>query len=240
MQVRIEECEKRNLGVEALDIVIEEEDQAAEVENFLSGADTQYMVLKIPTSRTDITFMTSQYGFSYMEDLIFFSHDLHENHRTSLQQRLYDAVTISPMEKADMDDLLDRIRKGMFSFDRISNDPYFTQEQANRRFENWIGDEISRGAEFLKGTMNGKTTGFFCLRDMGDGIYTSALGGTYPEYRRGGLGTNVQTQDEVRKRGGKKVILGVSTNNMIQIRALIANEYFPEHAHHVFVKHCDL
>ena len=42
---------------------------------------------------------------------------------------------------------------------------------------------------------------------------------------------------EVKKRGGKKLILGVSTNNMIQIRALIQNGFFPKSANHVFVKH---
>ena len=59
------------------------------------------------------------------------------------------------------------------------------------------------------------------------------------KWRKGGLGTNVQTTEVVKARGGKKVTLGVSTNNMIQIRALIQNGYFPTKANHVFIKHCD-
>ena len=78
---------------------------------------------------------------------------------------------------------------------------------------------------------------FFSIREIDSGIYTSALGGTFMKWRKGGLGTNVQTPAEVKKRGGKKLVLGVSTNNMIQIRALIQNEFFPTYVNHVFVKH---
>ena len=80
-------------------------------------------------------------------------------------------------------------------------------------------------------------TGLFTIREIEPGVYTSALGGTFMKWRKGGLGTNVQTPAEVKKRGGKKLILGVSTNNMIQIRALIQNGFFPKSANHVFVKH---
>ena len=239
MKVRVEELEKRNLGVDTISISVDIKDTVDEVEKVLNETKAQYLVLKIPSTRTDITPLAGKYQYTYVEDMLFMEHDLHEIVRTPLQQRLYDAVQIDTMQEEDFDILFEEINKGSFSFDRISNDPYFGQEVANRRFVNWLNDEIDRGAEFIKVTKKGEMTGFFTIREVRPGVYTSALGGTFMKWRKGGLGTNVQTPEVVKKRGGKKVELGVSTNNMIQIRALIQNGYFPVSCNHVFIKHCD-
>lgn len=231
--------EKRNLGVTSVEMEVELNDTLEEIEKVLQNVKGQYLVLKVPSGRTDVTWLVAKYGYVYVEDMMFLEHDLKPIERTPLQQRLYDAVKMEPMREEDFKILFEEIDKGSFSFDRISNDPYFTAEQSIRRFRNWLNDERERGAEFLKGMKNGEMIGFFTIRDTGDGVYTSALGGTFMKWRRGGLGTNVQTPEEVKKRGGKKVVLGVSTNNMVQIRALIQNGYFPLKVNHVYVKHCD-
>lgn len=238
MQIVNEELEKRNLGVETVSINVDQQDTYEDVENALRNIKAQYLVLRIPSNMTNVTPLAAKYGYTFVEDMMFFEHDLHEINRTPLQQRLYDAVKVAPMEEKDIELLREEISNGSFAFDRISNDPYFGQEVANKRFLNWINDEKERGAEFIKVTIKGEMLGFFTIRQIEPGVYTSALGGTFMKWRRGGLGTNVQTPEVVKKRGGKKVVLGVSTNNMIQIRALIQNGYFPVRANHVFIKHC--
>lgn len=231
--------EKRNLGVTSIEMEVEQKDTEEDVRKVLESAVSQYNVLKVPSNRTDITHLVGEFGYQFVEDMMFLEHNLEPINRTPLQQRLYDAVKIEPMQEEDFDLLYEEIRNGSFSFDRISNDPYFTKEQAINRFINWLNDERERGAEFLKGVMKGEMTGFFTIREIEDKVYTSALGGTFMKWRRGGLGTNVQTPEEVKKRGGKKLVLGVSTNNMIQIRALIQNGFFPVRVNHVFIKHCE-
>lgn len=231
--------EKRNLGVDSVEMEVEQEDTYEEVDQKLSMVKGQYLAVKVPTTRTDITWLMAKHGYVFVEDMMFLEHNLQPIIRTPLQQRLYDAVKIEPMQNEDFELLFEEIDKGSFSFDRISNDPYFTPKQSITRFHNWINDERERGAEFLKGVMKGEMTGFFSIRDTGNGVYTSALGGTFMKWRKGGLGTNVQTPEEVKKRGGKKLVLGVSTNNMIQIRALIQNGFFPVRCNHVYVKHCE-
>lgn len=239
MKVKDAVWEKRNLGVTSVEVELEQTDSVDGIKSELSNLEKQYQYLavKIPSQCTDFTWLMSELHYSFVEDMMFFEHDLHEIKRTPLQQRLYDAVTISEMDDSDFKLLFEEIDKGSFSFDRISNDPVFGKELGAKRFHNWLNDEIERGAIFLKGTMKGEMTGFFTIREVEPGVYTSALGGTFMKWRKGGLGTNVQTPAEVKKRGGKKLILGVSTNNMIQIRALIQNGFFPKAVNHVFVKH---
>lgn len=237
MRVINEKLEKRNLGVETISINVDVDDEYDNVRKTIAQTNAQYLVLKIPSIRTDLTPLASEFGYMFVEDMLFMEHDLHEITRTALQQRLYDIAKVSPMNENDFNILYNEINDGSFTFDRISNDPYFGQEIANKRFINWLNDEKNRGAEFLKVSIKGEMSGFFTIREIESGIYTSALGGTFKKWRRGGLGTNVQTPEEVKKRGGKKVVLGVSTNNMIQIRALIQNGYFPVRANHIFIKH---
>lgn len=231
--------EQRNLGVTSAEVEIEPNDTLASVKQQLLDLELQYqyIAVKVPSSLHEHTWLMNELNYDYVEDMMFFEHDLHEIVRTPLQQRLYDAVTISEMTEDDFKLLHEEIEKGSFSFDRISNDPVFGQKLGTKRFHNWLNDEKERGAIFLKGEIKGEMTGFFTIREIEPGVYTSALGGTFMKWRKGGLGTNVQTPAEVKKRGGKKLILGVSTNNMIQIRALIQNGFFPKSANHVFVKH---
>ena len=73
--------------------------------------------------------------------------------------------------------------------------------------EFYIGYPIikrGRGAEFIKATMRGEMIGFFTIREIKDGIYTSVLAGTFVKWRIGDLSTNVQTPEGVKKLCGKK------------------------------------
>lgn len=234
--------EERNLGIKSAEITIEMGDLVEPVENLIVETEKEYKYIsvKVPTERTDLTWLMGKMSYVFVEDMMFFEHDLHQITRTPLQQRLYDSIKVEPMSESDFPVLLEEIDNGSFSFDRISNDPYFSKELGTKRFHNWLYDEKERGAIFIKASYKGEMSGFFTIRDLGDGVYTSALGGTFMKFRRGGLGTNVQTPEVVKKYGGKKLVLGVSTNNMIQIRALIQNGFFPTNTNHVFVKHIDM
>lgn len=233
--------DQRNFGIRCaeVELSLDDDKNSCQAEFERTEQSYDYISVKVPSSRTDLTWMMSELGYSYVEDMMFFEHDLHEIKRSPLQQRVYDSVHISEMTEDDYPILFKEIDAGSFSFDRISNDPWFKPQDSIVRFHNWLNDERERGAIFLKGQIKGEMSGFFTIReiDKEKKIFTSALGGTFMKWRKGGLGTNVQTPDEVKKRGGKKLVLGVSTNNMIQIRALIQNEFFPTKVNHVFVKH---
>lgn len=238
MQVIDAVWEKRNLGVSTSEIMIDIKDDLYEVKRFLSEFEDEYIVLKVPSVRADITNMASLYRFVFIEDMVTLSSNLQEIRRNPLQKRLYDSVQVEKMKKEDMDELLDEVGKGMFDADRISLDPFFSSEQAGIRYVNWIQDELDKQTEFLKYVYKGEMAGFLSIREIDGGNYTAPLGGFYRKSRNTGLGTVVKVPEEVKKRGGRSVRTGVSSNNPAQLRNLVVNGYVPEGISHIFIKHC--
>lgn len=229
--------EKRNLGVNTLEITFDQNDSIETVEESLKKIKAEYIVLKVPTYLTNLLPLIQDNGYHYIEDMIHFVNYLSNIHRNPIQQRLYDSITVEPMSAVDMHVLFTEIRNGFFSSDRIYLDPYFNREASINRYINWIEDEEKQGTEFLKHVYKNDTVGFFALKEIGNGHYTSFLGGIYKLYRKGGIGAIIKAPEEVRNRNGKKLSTSVSTNNPAQIKAMALNGYIPENITHTFIKH---
>ncbi len=242
MKVMQAPWDEESLGVRTAEAAAGLDDSAEDVRAALLKAERefQYIALKIPAARPDLCFAISDLGYTFVEDMVFLEHDLHEIKRTRLEQRFYDSVRISPMQEGDFKALCAEIDAGSFSFDRVSVDPYFPKEASARRFHHWLLDEKRRGALFYRASYKGEMSGFFTLRDEGGGNYVSALGGTFMKFRRTGIGINNQGPEVVRSLGGKRLSIGVSTNNMAQIRAVCRSGFFPVRATHVFIRHTDM
>ena len=229
--------EKENLGVTSKEIVIEINDDASEVSQVLNSFDEQYIVLKIPSGKSDIMRIANELGYCFIEDIIEVEHDLHEVKRNKILQRLYDSLTYRLMETEDIDNLYNEISKGMFTNDRISNDPIFSIELSARRYKNWIKSLINEGALPYVMSYKEEPAGFIILTTKDKVTYYSVLGGGYEKFRNTGLGMVQKEQEIVKKLGGKCVTTNVSSNNVSQIKALLANGYTFSKIDHVYVKH---
>ncbi len=229
--------EKRNLGVQTVEVEIKENDTLEEVKQCLSEIQGEYIVVKIPTHMAKLSFLIQEYGFYYVEDMALMSSNLKAVQRNSVIQRLYDEIISCEMDKVDYLQLYQEIRKGLFSTDRVSIDPMFTKEQAAERYIGWIHDELEKGTSLYKYVYRGNIIGFFALKEIAQGRYTSFLGGIYLEYRKGGIGSIVKVPETVKKLGGKRVETYVSLNNLVQVRSLLMNGYTIEKNIHVFIKH---
>lgn len=229
--------EKRNLGVETKEIVFEETDHLEEVKKCLQNSHAEYLVAKVPTNRADITHLLSENRYEYIEDMILFISNLEKVKYSGIMQRLSDAVWVKKADKEDIEEIFTEIRKGMFSTDRISLDNYFSKEIAAKRYVNWTIDELGRGTELYNYVYKDKNIGFFGLKEIRDGEYTSFLGGMFELYRNGGIGSVVKAPEVVKKLGGKHLLSFVSSNNIAQVRTLIYNGYNVSRIQHVFVKH---
>lgn len=237
MKVIQAEWEKRNLGVNTIEIIFEKDDDIQLVDKQLESVRGEYLVAKVTSARNDISKLVQDYGFHFIEDIIHVEHDLHEVPRQPLHQRMYDAMTYRMMNQKDLETLYEEVEKGMFSNDRISKDPYFSDIQSATRYMNWIRDLIENGAKPYVELYRNDPAGFVILSSKDQITYTSVLGGGYEKYRSTGLGIVQKEQEIVRNLGGKRVCTSVSSNNPAQLRALMMNGYLPKEIDHVFIRH---
>lgn len=229
--------EERNLGVTTAEVVIESNDDIDSIIESVNNIQKQYIVCKVSSMRPEISYALQNNGFTFIEDQIELEHDLHEVKRNSILQRLYDSLPYKEMDRDDLNYLYDEIRKGMFSTDRISLDPYFNKKQAAERYINWIEDMVKKGAISYLMSYKGEPAGFVVIQNV-DGItYRSVLGGGYEKFHKTGLGVVLKEMEMVRNLGGKRVMTSVSSNNSNQLKVLIRNGYIPTKVEYVLVKH---
>lgn len=229
--------EKENLGVTSKEVIIDMKDNIDDVENGLSAINDQYIVVKIPASKFGIMNLVQDMGYRFVEEIISVEHDLHEVKRNRILQRLYDSLDYREMNEDDINTLYDEINKGMFDSDRISNDPYFSPELSARRYKNWVASMLKNGAIPYIMSYKGEPAGFIILTTKDRIVYHSVLGGGYEKFRKTGLGMVQKEQEIVKTLGGKLVTTNVSSNNVNQCKALLANGYTVTNINHVFVKH---
>lgn len=231
--------EKRNLKVDTVEVEIELDDSLDGITEVLETVERkyQYIVVKVPVRRADIMHLLYGERYEYVEDMVFFIHNLQEVQRTRVMQRMYNAVSVRECNDQDIEEIYQEIRKGIFSTDRISLDPHFSGEIATERYINWTKDEVMRGTKLYNYVYKDENIGFFALRETEKGVYISFLGGIFEKYRASGLGAVVKAPEVVAKLGGKKLYTEVSLNNPGQIKNLILNGYTLEKTRHVYVKH---
>lgn len=231
--------EKRNLGVNTLEIVIERDDTIDEIKKKLDTIHEEYMVIKVPAERTDVMLLLPQFGFSFIECTIKVTHNLKNLNLTGIQKRLVDAVSYELMNEDDIEQLFDEIKKGLFYTDRIYLDPYFTKEQAANRYIGWIKDEISRGTDLYKYIYKDKTFGFFTFKDLGNDEYYPFLAGVYSDHINTGLGFafNYKPLMEAIRRNGKLISTYISTNNLNTIRMHNVMGFSFDEVSYVYIKH---
>ena len=229
--------EKENLGVTSKEVLVDLNDSVNDVKAGLVNLNDQYIVVKVPASLFGITALVQDMGYRFVEEMIEVEHDLHEVKRSRILQRLYDSLDYREMTASDIETLYSEVDKGMFSTDRISNDPHFSAELSARRYKNWIKSMLNTGAIPYVMSYKGEPAGFIILTTKDRIVYHSVLGGGYEKFRKTGLGMVQKEPEIVRLLGGKFVSTNVSSNNVTQCRALLANGFTVRNINHIFVKH---
>lgn len=231
--------EKRNLGVSCVEISLEATDRAAEVKEALARIETDYLVVKVPAGVSDLMFLVSEMGCSFVEASIHITRKVADLELPGIEKRLADRVSYAPMQEADLQVLRDEIRNGMHETDRVALDSYFTREQAANRYIGWIQDEMERGAEVYKLIYKDQAIGYFTMKDLGGGVYYPFLAGMYRRYANSGLGFNIayKAMCAVAERGGTAVSTHISTNNESAVRLHVNLGFRFEEITYVYVRH---
>ncbi len=233
--------EERNLGVTTQEVEIEETDSIDDFEEAVSNLTAEYLVVKIPVSRLDINKLLSDKGFTFVESSIRVSNNLKEGFCPSIIKRFSNEVVVDLMEESDFSFMNDQIDSGMFKTDRVILDPFFTADQAARRYKLWLKDERDRGSVFHVYKYKNEPFGFTCMKETQKSVVYPLLGGVYSIDRSLPLGSViVYKQLEVaRSLEAKSLYTYISTNNSTVVRVYSQLGYIFEDLKYVFVKHTE-
>lgn len=124
---------------------IAEQDPIEAIEEELKKLSADYMVVKAPIGRFDTYQILRECGFSYIETMFQIEKKIGESLLKSHHQILAEDMTYKIDEPESLSRVIDEINRGMFTTDRISLDPFFSQEQVNKRYIGMIQDELDRG-----------------------------------------------------------------------------------------------
>lgn len=233
--------EKRNLGVDTMEFEIGISDPIEESMNMITLNEKQYNVVKAPVGNMDLNRALSGNGYLYIESMINIVHDMRKNNVLPAYQRVCDEIGCDVMDDSDLCGLFHELENGLFKTDRIALDPKFSVDIANKRYMNWMKDEIARGAKVYKLVYRNETINFFISRKISDGTYSPFLGGMYGKYTKSGLGVPciMKPVEIYRSVGAVRLVSNVSTNNPAALKGNLMAGYRINEVKNVFVKHRD-
>ncbi|MDD4690577.1 MAG: hypothetical protein PHE51_12655 [Eubacteriales bacterium] len=232
--------EKRNLGLTAIEITLDKDDQIEQVSEQLSLSIVKcdYVVVKLPVGRVDISFLLSELGFTFIESMYHMSHNLQPMLLNEYQSDIVGDMSLISIKDNDLEFILDKIRTGIFNTDRVSLDPFFSMDQAASRYVEWLKDELKRGTEIFNVVYNRHKAGFIVLKKTGDG-YHNFLDGIYDEFTGKGFAVCMRylLNEEARKRGSEFLSTNISSNNIASLKSMFKCGFSITDTTYVFVKH---
>ena len=232
--------EKRNIGVDCIEITLDKSDtisQLIEVQELLKTTD--YIVVKVPVARLDFNEFLINHGFTFVEGSINFQLKVKDAILNPLHQRLNAEISYSEMDDTDLIQLYAEIEQGLFKSDRISLDNNFSAMQASSRYIYWIKDELEKTSQAYKISYKGVIIGFFTFKARTIDSYYPFLAGLYSNFAKSGLGFTTLRKpiEEVIHRNGKSISTFVSTNNPFVVRSHIEQGFTIVETQYVFIKH---
>ena len=230
---------RKNIGVKCNEIIIENDDCIEKIKNEIATYETEYTVVKIPVKKIDIMLWLQEMNFFFIEMTTSCQHIGNSFNLNRIQQRIIDSLNYEEMSEMDVDYMYGEIRNCLFTTDRIAVDPYFTLQQANNRYINWIKDELKSGAKSYRVSHNQNQVGFFILKKNSEREWFAFLGGLYSSYLESGFGFSMNYFEviEGQKLGAKRILTSFSSNNRGAAAIHLNLGYNLLKQYYIFVKH---
>ncbi len=234
--------EKRNLGVDVIEVSCDASDEPDVVCTELEKITVPYSVVKIPSGCMELLLSAQKCGYSFVETSFEIEGDIRKTAMPKIYERFLPYISIEEasdemIEKA----LLEVCRGEIFATDRIALDPMFSKEIAGLRYYNWAQDALRDGAIMEIAYYKGLPTVFMLSKALKDdcNVYDGLIGGVFSEFANKGMGYLV-TQCEIdicKKNGGKKCMTRVSSNNLPILRLYLQSGFEIRSLSYTLIKH---
>ena len=217
--------EKRNLGYDAYEIVLDKRDLKKGAESILEDLRAQnfyhaYVTIKMPVGNLNVLHALEDVGFRFMETQLYLKDHFAPLETPDQIKEWMNGAERVTVEKtcAAWGRVIDKITPGMFSTDRVSLDPLLGMDVACIRYKNWCWDLFEKPNSWmwlLK--VNDKEISFgINVRDEKTGVEDGILGGVFSEHQGEGYGV-FQILDTVRSVEGPKTVVSSNNNSMLRI-----------------------
>ena len=208
--------EKRNINKNCLEITVEEKDINEDVLKKLKPLKADYKVIKIPTNNVSLLFALQKEGFFFIElvTTCLYSGELPK--LNEIQKKILSNLKYKKMLPLDIKYLDNELDKNLFLTDRVSLDPEFSKSIGNKRYKEWIKDEIKKNSILYKLIYKKNDCGFFMIKKIDKKNFSAPLGGIYQKYQNSGFGffLNYFEIMEAQKLGGVNTLTAFSSNNL--------------------------
>lgn len=230
--------EVRNLGISVTEIEVGANDTYQELVHEIINDYSDYTVLKVPTSRSDLLFPIAQHQFIFVEMSIKCAFEGKTPKLSSLRERYLKNLSIQTMSQEEIAETKNEIKNKMFISDRIAIDPFFSLERSANRYIGWIDDELNKGGFIYSLRFKNINVGFFICR-MVDNDFICSLGGIFPKFQGIGLGYFLNYFEILTgfENGAKRIITTYSSNNLDSQSIHLDLGYKIISQFYVFVKH---
>lgn len=199
--------EKRNLGVDTQEIIVEDNDCIENFKKEIKSLTAPYAVLKIPANKIDFTWYAEDNHFRFVESQLDIacniSRVLPEAEKLLIRNKNFIVETNNTEEMFGL--VASKIKQGIFYTDRIALDPYFNIEMANLRYANWLLDMKDKENAHLQIMRKGNEIVAFNLNKQQGTISHGLIGGIFKDFQKEPLGlywgasiiTNLSTIDGI-------------------------------------------
>lgn len=230
--------EKRNLGVKCSEIIIENDDSLQDLKK-IDLNNSNYYVVKIPTGKIDYIEYFTNKGFYFFETISELCLDINNYILPSKYTRFDSNINYNKIINANLNNLENELKKGIFKTDRIALDNFFGIKFSAKRYFNWILDEIKNEAEVFELLYNNEPIGFFTLKKIDEITYYNFLAGMYDSNLSFGLGFSIITKpiEEISLRNGKYLTVQISSNNLAVSRLYSSFGFIQNNISYIMIKH---
>jgi hypothetical protein len=207
--------EKRNLGVNCVEITLDANDEKTVVDRELDQINAEYLVIKIPSSCPDFLFHLQTRGFMVAEVLTTCCHYGHLSQLTRVQEKILNSLSCKLASSDELDTIYLELQHGMFTTDRVAVDPKFGIQAAGRRYAGWLSDGLKRGHLVYSFTYKNMQVGFFVMDPRTPMEWYATLGGVFPQHQNSGFGYFMNYLEIVTAIGcgAKRIYTTFSSNN---------------------------
>ncbi len=234
--------EKKNLGMSAVEVILNNDDLNIDYLHFADKMHTikkkyAYVVIKITAGSYKLINFVNDLGFKFIESQIKYSINLKRiklsNNRGIHVNDSFSLKLVS--DRKSYNYVISEIKKGVFNTDRIAIDNRFGVDVSNIRYANWLDDMFGKDESklfilYYKGQPFGFHAGS-CLNSL----YQGNFGGVFVDYQKGMFGAywSYLFIDGV-KDIYEKVMFSCSSNNLKVIKLWHIFEPTIENIQYVF------